>query len=110
MAHTADGGAPTVAQAKAVGDAVREALDLALTKLADGAREDIQRFAVRIADHASGAVALNNVRVLDELVAQSRALAELERLRLARASWDVFEVVVEAVLRTALRAAGVLAA
>jgi hypothetical protein len=57
--------------------------------LADGAKEDVSRFAGRMATNLTEAIAHGDVARVEEIREQGRALAESYRVRLNESAWGL---------------------
>lgn len=81
------------------------ALSDALSGLLEGAANDVEHFVMGISNDAVIAGSLGRDDLLRELLAQTRLLAELNRLRAVNQAWDTVENVVRAMVAFAVHMA-----
>lgn len=75
----------------------------ALKDLVTGAAADIQAFGLEIAKNMARAVSLGRKDLIDNLVGQTRMLAELQRVKAVNAAWDTVERVLKVAGNFALK-------
>ena len=73
--------------------------ELLLSRLVNGAREDVRAMAEQLAVDASEAALLGRMDLADEIAAQVRALGEKHRLNAVGTGWKVLQTVIRTVVR-----------
>lgn len=89
--------------------ALQAAIERGLKNVLEGGQEDLRRFASEIAMDAAAAALTGDQEALRELRAQTRALAEANRLRAVNAAWTVAADVVGSITGLLLSTAAKIA-
>lgn len=85
--------------------AIVPGLTAGLRGVLEGAAEDLQTYVAAISDDLAMVVERQDAEDLgEELLAQLRAVAELQRIRITDAGWATFQAVIRTVVSTAIAA------
>jgi len=91
---------------KALGAELSAIVSAEIAGVVDGAADDVVTFAQQVALDATRAIQLGRPELGAEVLAQLRALAELNRLRLVGAQWAVVDRLVGVLVRVGIAALG----
>ena len=91
---------------KALAGTVKDVVLDGLNGLVDGAEEDLRAFGQAIAEDLVRVAATGNPALVAEVVAQARALGEVQRIRANAAGWAAATKIIKAVGGTLLGAIG----
>jgi len=92
-------------------DAIIPGLTAGLQDVLQGAAADLQTYILAISDDLARVIERGDAEAMtDELLAQLRAVGEIQRIRVTNAGWSVFRSVIHAIVATGVAAltAGIL--